>query len=65
MPAIVLGILAVLVVILVIKSVALIPQGEAAVIERLGRWQRTVSGQLTLLVPFIDKVREFFDCIMH
>ena len=61
MPAIVLGILAVLVVILVIKSVALIPQGEAAVIERLGRWQRTVSGQLTLLVPFIDKVRERID----
>ena len=61
MPALVLGILAVLVVILVIKSVALIPQGEAAVIERLGRWQRTVSGQLTLLVPFIDKVRERID----
>ena len=50
-----------MVVILVIKSVALIPQGEAAVIERLGRWQRTVSGQLTLLVPFIDKVRERID----
>lgn len=58
---IVLGILAILVVIIVLKSIALIPQGEAAVIERLGKWQRTVSGELTLLVPFIDRVRERID----
>lgn len=45
----------------VIKSIALIPQGEAAVIERLGRYTRTVSGNLTLLVPFIDRVRTRID----
>jgi len=45
----------------VAKSVALIPQAEAAVIERLGRYSRTVSGQLTLLVPFIDRVRARVD----
>ena len=43
------------------KSVALIPQAEAAVIERLGRYTRTVSGQLTLLVPFIDTIRARVD----
>lgn len=48
-------------VIVVAKSVALIPQAEAAVIERLGRYSRTVSGQLTLLVPFIDRVRARID----
>jgi len=47
--------------IVVAKSVALIPQAEAAVIERLGRYSRTVSGQLTLLVPFIDRVRARVD----
>lgn len=47
--------------IVVIKSIALIPQGEAAVIERLGRYTRTVSGGLTLLVPFIDRVRAKVD----
>ena len=31
-------------IIIVSKSVALIPQAEAAVIERLGRYSRTVSG---------------------
>jgi regulator of protease activity HflC (stomatin/prohibitin superfamily) len=48
-------------VIVVAKSVALIPQAEAAVIERLGRYSRTVSGQLTLLVPFIDRIRARID----
>ena len=47
--------------IVVAKSVALVPQAEAAVIERLGRYSRTISGQLTLLVPFIDRVRARVD----
>ncbi|RPA66234.1 SPFH/Band 7/PHB domain protein [Gordonia oryzae] len=58
-------VVAVLVIVLVAvtlaKSVALIPQAEAAVIERLGRYTRTVSGQLTLLVPFIDRIRARVD----
>lgn len=54
-------VLVVLAVIVVAKSVALIPQAEAAVIERLGRYSRTVSGQLTLLLPFIDRVRARVD----
>ncbi|MGV9711244.1 SPFH domain-containing protein [Gordonia sp. NPDC003424] len=58
---IVLVLLVLLVVTVLVKSVALIPQAEAAVIERLGRYTRTVSGQLTLLVPFIDRVRARVD----
>ncbi|AWB81885.1 hypothetical protein C3B44_05550 [Corynebacterium yudongzhengii] len=49
------------IVLLVVKSIALIPQGEAAVIERLGRYTRTVSGGITVLVPFLDRVRERVD----
>ena len=48
-------------IVVVVKSVALIPQAEAAVIERLGRYSKTVSGQLTLLLPFIDKIRARVD----
>ena len=55
------AVLVVFAVIVVAKSVALIPQAEAAVIERLGRYSRTISGQLTLLVPFIDRVRARVD----
>lgn len=50
-----------LIAMVVLKAIALIPQGEAAVIERLGRYTRTVSGGITLLVPFIDRVRAKID----
>jgi regulator of protease activity HflC (stomatin/prohibitin superfamily) len=56
-----LAVLVVFAVIVVARSVALVPQAEAAVIERLGRYSRTVSGQLTLLVPFIDRIRARID----
>jgi regulator of protease activity HflC (stomatin/prohibitin superfamily) len=56
-----LAVLVIFAAIVVAKSVALIPQAEAAVIERLGRYSRTVSGQLTLLVPFIDRIRARVD----
>src|ERR1700716_1705247 len=60
-PLIVLAVLVVLAIIIVVKSVALIPQAEAAVIERLGRYSKTVCGQLTLLLPFIDRIRARVD----
>ncbi|WKD57653.1 Modulator of FtsH protease HflK [Corynebacterium capitovis DSM 44611] len=50
-----------LVVAVLFTSIKLIPQGEAAVVERLGRYTRTVSGGVTLLVPFIDRVRARVD----
>lgn len=58
---VVLAVLVVFAIIVVAKSVALIPQAEAAVIERLGRYSKTVSGQLTLLIPFIDRIRARVD----
>ncbi|MEJ5927248.1 SPFH domain-containing protein [Corynebacterium sp. H128] len=61
MGLIALAVILLFVVIVLVKSIALIPQGEAAVIERLGRYTRTVSGGITLLVPFIDRVRAKVD----
>ena len=55
------GVLILLIVVVVARSVALIPEGEAAVIERLGRYTRTVSGGLTLLIPFIERIRAKVD----
>ncbi|WP_288750357.1 SPFH domain-containing protein [uncultured Corynebacterium sp.] len=46
---------------LLTASIKLIPQGEAAVIERLGRYTRTASGGLTFLVPYIDRIRARVD----
>ncbi|MFC6713039.1 SPFH domain-containing protein [Branchiibius cervicis] len=62
MPALIVAIVIVLFAIIVVaKSVALVPQAEAAVIERLGRYTKTVSGQLTFLIPFIDRIRAKVD----
>ncbi|AWB84024.1 SPFH domain-containing protein [Corynebacterium liangguodongii] len=54
-------IIIVFVVVILFSSIKMIPQGEAAVIERLGRYTRTVTGGVTLLIPFIDRVRQRID----
>src|SRR6201993_4069468 len=54
-------VLVVFAIVVVAKSVKVIPQAEAAVIERMGSYARTVSGQLTLLVPFIARTRAGVD----
>ncbi|HIW96574.1 MAG TPA: SPFH/Band 7/PHB domain protein [Candidatus Corynebacterium gallistercoris] len=56
-----LAVVLVLIVIVAMKAIALIPQGEAAIIERLGTYTRTVSGGLTFLIPFIDRIRDKVD----
>lgn len=48
----------VLVVTAVVKSVTVVRQAEAAVVERLGRYQRTAEPGLAILVPFFDRIRE-------
>jgi regulator of protease activity HflC (stomatin/prohibitin superfamily) len=54
-------VIVVLIAVVLFRSVKLIPQAEAAVVERLGRYNKTVSGQLTLLLPFVDRVRARVD----
>lgn len=56
-----LAVIVAFVAVLMAKSISIIPQAEAAVIERLGRYTRTVSGQLTFLVPFVDRIRAKVD----
>lgn len=58
---IVLAIIMVFFAIVIAKSIVIIPQGEAAVVERLGRYTKTVAGGISLLLPFIDKVRAKVD----
>ena len=37
------------------------PQATAGIIERLGRYQRTCTPGLTVLVPFVDRMRPLLD----
>jgi regulator of protease activity HflC (stomatin/prohibitin superfamily) len=49
------------VVIVVLRSVRIIPQARAGVVERLGRYARTLDPGLALLVPFVDRLRPLID----
>ncbi|MFC5944198.1 SPFH domain-containing protein [Micromonospora harpali] len=44
-----------------IKAVRIVPQQRQDVVERLGRYKRTLNPGLNLLVPFIDAVRTKVD----
>lgn len=53
----VLIVLAVLAIIIVAKSITIIPQSSTKIIERLGRYHSTLNPGVNLIVPFIDKAR--------
>src|SRR5438309_3637147 len=48
-------------VVVVLRSVRIVPQARAGVIERLGRYTRTLDAGLALLVPFVDRLRPLID----
>jgi regulator of protease activity HflC (stomatin/prohibitin superfamily) len=43
------------------KTVRIIPQARAGVVERLGRYSRTLTPGLAVVVPFIDRVKPLID----
>ncbi len=51
-------ILAILVVITLYKGINIVPQGEEWVVERLGKFSRTLTPGLNLIIPYIDAVRQ-------
>ena len=58
---IVLLLLAAFVIIVLVRTVRVVPQQTALIIERLGRYSRTLEGGLHILVPFVDLVRANID----
>ena len=46
----------VIAIIFIIRSVQVVPQQHAWVVERLGKYQSTLTPGLNMLVPFVDKV---------
>jgi regulator of protease activity HflC (stomatin/prohibitin superfamily) len=58
---IVLVVVAVFVLVVLAKTIRVIPQARAGVVERLGRYSRTLTPGLTIVLPFIDRVRPLLD----
>ena len=44
-----------------IRGIRIVPQANAVVVERLGRYQRTLQAGLNLIIPFIDRARPSID----
>ncbi len=59
--AIVLIVLAGLVLVILSRAVRIIPQARSAVVERLGRYHRTLEAGFHLVVPFVDRVRPLIE----
>ena len=55
------GLIALIAVITLLRSVRIVPQQRHDVVERLGKYKRTLSPGLNLLVPFVDAVRSKVD----
>src|SRR2546428_8818009 len=58
---IVLVVVAVVVVAAVARTVRIVPQAKAGLVERLGRYNRTLSAGMAIIVPFIDRLRPLID----
>ncbi|WP_018634939.1 SPFH domain-containing protein [Parafrankia elaeagni] len=55
------GVAALVVLIFLIRSVRIVPQARAMVVERLGRYHRTLTPGLAIVVPIVDRIRERID----
>src|SRR3954464_10810254 len=51
----------VFVIVVIFRSIRIIPQAKAGVVERLGRYSRTLDPGLALVVPFVDRVKPLID----
>ncbi|UTT62245.1 SPFH domain-containing protein [Microcella humidisoli] len=54
-------VVAIFVVVVLIRSIRIVPQAYAGVVERLGRYRKTLQPGLNILVPFIDRMRPLVD----
>jgi regulator of protease activity HflC (stomatin/prohibitin superfamily) len=58
---IVLIVVALVVLVTVARSIRIVPQARAGIVERLGRYHRTLDPGLALIVPYVDRVMPLID----
>ena len=58
---IVVAIIALFGLIVLARAIRIIPQASAGIVERLGRYHRTLQAGLNVVVPFADRVRPLID----
>src|SRR3954452_11526695 len=43
------------------RGIRIVPQARAGIVERLGRYQRTLDAGLALIVPYVDRMKPLID----
>jgi regulator of protease activity HflC (stomatin/prohibitin superfamily) len=43
------------------RTVRIVPQAEAGIVERLGRYHATLNAGISLVIPFVDRLRPLID----
>jgi regulator of protease activity HflC (stomatin/prohibitin superfamily) len=43
------------------RAIRIVPQARAGIVERLGRYHRTLDAGLALIVPYVDRVKPLID----
>jgi regulator of protease activity HflC (stomatin/prohibitin superfamily) len=56
-----LAIVAIFVLVTLFRSIRIIPQANAGVVERLGKYHKTLMPGLNVVIPFIDRLRPLID----
>ena len=62
---IVAGVIVLLIVITIFKTACIVPQKQAWIMERLGKYHSTLSAGLHIMMPFIDRIaykRDLKEC---
>ncbi|HEX3801585.1 MAG TPA: SPFH domain-containing protein [Solirubrobacteraceae bacterium] len=54
-------VIVVFLVIVFARTIRIVPQARAGIVERLGRYHRTLSPGMTVLVPFVDRLKPLID----
>src|SRR4051794_4724855 len=60
-PLIVLLVVAAFVILTIARTIRIVPQARAGVVERLGRYSRTLAPGVNIVVPFVDRIRDMVD----
>ena len=55
------AIVAVLLILVVVRSVRVVPQARARNVERLGRYRKTLQPGMNFIIPFVDRVKPLID----
>jgi regulator of protease activity HflC (stomatin/prohibitin superfamily) len=59
--AIVAAVIVVFLLIVFARTIRIVPQARAGIVERLGRYNRTLNPGLAILMPFVDRLKPLID----